>query len=79
MTPNELLETAVRKYPLGHPIISMALAEYNFWHGYPSGSSLDEADPAESDIDGCYILEAVLDELPDIPPRIGDCAELLEM
>lgn len=67
MTPSELVETAIRKFPLGSPVISAALAEVQFWRFYPD-IQLGRTG---------LVLGVVLGELPDAPPRTGDCAELL--
>lgn len=73
MTPNELDELVVRKFPLGHPVISVAIKSTNGWRPM-TDDPLDFSDASEPDYD---LVAIVLDELPDIPPRTGDCAELL--
>lgn len=67
MTPNELDELVVRKFPLGHPVVSIALAESNTLRWMVTKPSQR----------GVAVLGDLLFELPDILPRTGDCAELL--
>jgi hypothetical protein len=74
MTPNELEELAVRKYRLGHPVISLVLEEVNTMRPQ---SDDDQGDYTDSEMDEYKIMGAMFDEMSDVPPRTGDCAELL--
>jgi len=62
---NVLEEMALRGLPLGSSALAVVLAKANHWRRYIL---------SEREYTG---MLTVLRELPDVPPRTGDCAELL--